>query len=111
VDLAASTGGNVEGSVPDQEVMLDGVRVIGLGNMPGEVARDASQMYASNVANLLEHAWNKEQGGLVLDPDDPVVGAVLLTHGGVVRDPRVRAALESHAAETPSERPASERPG
>ena len=55
VDLAASTGGNVEGTVAGEEVFMNGVRIVGLTNLPGTVARDASQMYAANVANLLGH--------------------------------------------------------
>lgn len=89
VDLAASTGGNVEGTVADQEVNINGVSIIGLSNFPGEVARDASQMYASNVANLLEHVWDKETGAMKLDLDDATTSAVLLTHQGQVRDERI----------------------
>ena len=97
VDLAASTGGNVEGTVPDETVMVDGVRVVGMSNFPGEVARDASQMYASNVANLLEHAWNKETKRLELNLEDDIVNSVLLTHGGEIRDERIRAVVEGRA--------------
>jgi NAD(P) transhydrogenase subunit alpha len=97
VDLAASTGGNIEGSVVDQEVEVDGVRIIGLGNLPAEVARDASQMYANNVANLLEHAWDKETSALRLDPEDPVLASCLLIHDGAVRDERIRTLLEGNA--------------
>ena len=97
VDLAASTGGNVEGTVPDETVMVDGVHIVGMSNFPGEVARDASQMYASNVANLLEHAWNKETGRLELNLEDEIVNSVLLTHGGEIRDERIRAVVEGRA--------------
>ena len=97
VDLAASSGGNVEGTVPDETVMVDGVRVVGMSNFPGEVARDASQMYASNVANLLEHAWNKETKRLELNTEDDIVNSVLLTHGGEIRDERIRAVVEERA--------------
>ena len=96
VDLAASTGGNVEGTKADEEVMINGVRLIGMSNFPGEVARDASQVYASNVANLLEHAWDKEEG-FKLDLDDAIVSAVLLTHKGEIRDERVKASIEQSA--------------
>ena len=104
VDLAASTGGNVEGTVADKEVTVGGVLIIGKSNFPGEVARDASQVYASNVANLLEHLWNKEAGRLELDLSDAITGGVLLTHGGEVRDERIRKViglppLEPQAAE------------
>lgn len=94
VDLAASTGGNVEGTVPDQTVMINGVKIIGLANFPGEVAKDASQMYASNVVNLIEHAWNKETKGPQLKPDDAVLSPVLLTHDGVIRDERIKKLVE-----------------
>jgi H+-translocating NAD(P) transhydrogenase subunit alpha len=94
VDLAASTGGNVEGTVPDQTVTVSGVQIIGLANFPGEIAKDASQMYANNVVNLIEHAWNKEKGGLELNPDDAVLSHVLLTHEGIIRDERIKKLVE-----------------
>ncbi len=95
VDLAASTGGNVEGTVADQEILTDnGVLIVGLANMPAEVARDASQVYANNLYLLIEHAWDKEAKQIKLDPADDVVGACLLTSQGVVRDERIRNLLE-----------------
>ncbi len=97
VDLAASTGGNVEGTVPDETVTVNGVYIVGMSNFPGEVARDASQMYASNVANLLEHAWNKETGRLELNLEDEIVKSVLLTHDGEIRDERIRAVVKGQA--------------
>jgi len=44
VDMAAETGGNVEGSVPNETVVVDGVTIVGTANLANEVARDASQM-------------------------------------------------------------------
>lgn len=94
VDMAASTGGNVEGSVPGQEVVRHGVLVVGDVDLPSSVARDASEVYAANVFALIEHAWNAEQTSIRIDPDgDEIVAATLLTHHGVVRDARVAAAL------------------
>lgn len=95
VDLAASSGGNVAGTVADQEVMsANGVLIVGLGNMPAEVARDASQVYANNLYLLIEHAWDKEAATMSFDTSDEVVSACLLTSAGVVRDERVANALE-----------------
>jgi H+-translocating NAD(P) transhydrogenase subunit alpha len=94
VDLAASTGGNVEGTVPDQTVTTNGVQIIGLANFPGEVAKDASAMYANNIVNLIEHAWNKEKGKLELDLEDALIKSVLLTHGGEIRDERIKMIVE-----------------
>jgi NAD(P) transhydrogenase subunit alpha len=97
VDLAASTGGNVEGTVPGKEVTVKGVRIVGLDNFPGQVARDASQMYANNVANLIEHAWDKETASLSLDTSDAILSSVLLTYAGEVRDERIRKLVEEFA--------------
>lgn len=99
VDLAAATGGNVEGSVADREVEIGGVRLIGLASAPAEVAVDASQMYANNVVNLLEHAWDAEAKALRLEPDDEVIGACLLTRDGAIRHDGVRERVEAAPAE------------
>ncbi|HKI59195.1 MAG TPA: NAD(P) transhydrogenase subunit alpha [Trueperaceae bacterium] len=94
VDLAASTGGNVDGTEPGEEVLTgNGVLIVGLNNFPAEIARDASQMFASNVYYLLEHAFDKEAGSLKLDTEDDVIAAALLTHEGQIRDERVRGAV------------------
>lgn len=95
VDLAAASGGNVEGAVVDQEVVTaNGVTIIGMGNAPAAVARDASQVYSNNLYLLIEHAWDADAKALKLDPADEVVGATLLTSGGAIRDDRVRAVVE-----------------
>ena len=99
VDMAAGTGGNVEGSVPDEEIVVDGVRIIGHTNLPGQVARDASEMYASNLFALVQHAWDKEGERLALDrEDDEVLSHCLLTSAGEVHDERVAATLQGGAA-------------
>lgn len=98
VDLAASTGGNVEGTKADEEVIVNGVRLIGLTNMPGEVARDASQMYASNVVNLITHLWDEEQKGVKLELEDDITKGTLLTHEGEVRHPAIRERVEGKVA-------------
>ncbi|MEX2502946.1 MAG: NAD(P) transhydrogenase subunit alpha [Trueperaceae bacterium] len=93
VDMAASTGGNVEGTVAGDEVEVNGVRIVGRVDLPSSVARDASEMYAANVANLVEHAWDDDAKTMRLDPDaDDLIKACLLTADGTVRDERVAAA-------------------
>jgi len=94
VDLAASTGGNVEGTQADQDVVIGGVTIVGFANFPGKVAKDASQVYASNVANLLEHLWDKDASALTLDLEDAITQSALLTFEGTIRDERVRTAIE-----------------
>jgi len=98
VDLAASTGGNVAGSRSGEVVVTDNcVTILGFSDLPSSVALDASQMYANNLYNLVEHAWDGEAKRLRLDASDEIVGGCLLTHDGEVRDERVRAALEAIA--------------
>ena len=89
VDLAASTGGNVVGSKPDEEVVVNGVKIIGLTNLPASVAKDASEMYASNVVNLLKHIWSSQTEGIKLAVEDEIVNSALLTHEGHVRNDNI----------------------
>ncbi|WP_028583326.1 NAD(P) transhydrogenase subunit alpha [Desulfogranum mediterraneum] len=80
VDMAVETGGNVEGSELDQVVEKNGVKIVGLGNLPGMVALTASQMYSANLGNFIEHFWDKEQGEFVLNLEDEIIQGALITH-------------------------------
>ena len=84
VDMAVETGGNVEGSVLDQVTDINGVKVIGQGNLPSEVARNASEMYSNNLFNLLDEFWDSESKTLNLDPEDEIVQACVITRDGQV---------------------------
>jgi NAD(P) transhydrogenase subunit alpha len=85
VDMAVETGGNVEGSKVDEEVVTsNGVRIIGLGNLPGRVAVNASQMYSSNLTSFLETFWNAEAKTFSLNLSDEIIKGCLITHGGQV---------------------------
>ncbi len=98
VDMAVESGGNVEGSAVDQEVEIDGVRVIGLANLPGHVATVASQMYASNLANFVEHFWDKEANRMSLNLDDEIMQGCLVTHEGEIRHDLIRDRVKSAQA-------------
>jgi len=80
VDLAAESGGNVEGTVPDQVVVIHGVKVIGLENLTGRVAVHASQMYSSNLKSFVLEYWNDATKSLVLPMDDEIIRGCLITH-------------------------------
>lgn len=85
VDLAAEGGGNVVGTVCDQEVVTgNGVRIIGWGALECRVPRHASQMVAANMVNLIEHFWDKEAKDFTLKLDDEIIRGCLLTHDGKV---------------------------
>ena len=84
VDMAVESGGNVEGSKLDEVVEVGGVKIIGQGNLPSEVARNASEMYSNNLFNLVSEFWDEEQKTLVLDPEDEIINSCLITQGGDV---------------------------
>jgi NAD(P) transhydrogenase subunit alpha len=84
IDLAVETGGNVAGSKPGQEVEVNGVRIIGLANLPGQVAVNASQMFSSNLHALIDEFWNEEEKRFVLDFEDEIIKGCLITHKGDV---------------------------
>lgn len=90
VDMAVETGGNVEGSVLNQEIDVNGVRLIGLGNLPGRVAVHASQMFASNLYNFIEHFWDKKAKTFTLKREDDIIQGSLITHEGAIVHPTIK---------------------
>jgi NAD(P) transhydrogenase subunit alpha len=84
IDMAAATGGNVEGSEPGAEKNVGGAVLIGARNLADHVAVNASQMLANNYFALIEHLWDKEAKALKIDPSDEILSGCLLTHGGQV---------------------------
>jgi NAD(P) transhydrogenase subunit alpha len=107
VDLAAESGGNVEGSVPGLDIQVptaDGqgsVTLVGLKDAPSAMPADASRLYAKNVANLL--ALMTRDGIVAPDFEDEVVAGTCLTHDGVVRHAPTAEALAALAAESQNE--------
>tara|TARA_R110002167_G_scaffold5316_15_gene24955 strand:- start:5138 stop:6280 length:1143 start_codon:yes stop_codon:yes gene_type:complete len=90
VDMAAESGGNVEGSVAGQNIVTDnGVTIIGTGNWANEVPRDASHMYSANVFNLIDEFWNKERKEIYLDFDNDLLGC-LITHESNIVNATIR---------------------
>lgn len=84
VDMAVESGGNVEGAELDRVVEIDGVKVVGLGNLPGKVALTASQMYSNNLGNFVAHFWDKGSNGFRLNLDDEIIKGALVTHDGAL---------------------------
>ena len=84
VDMAVESGGNVEGSVLDEAVDIGGVTLLGQGNLPSAVARNASEMYAANLAHFIEEFWDGEAGALQLDPADEIVASAVVARDGAV---------------------------
>jgi NAD(P) transhydrogenase subunit alpha len=102
VDLAADTGGNCELTRPGQVVEVDGVWLDGTTNVPSTVPLHASQLYARNVSNLLQHL--APGGELKLDFEDEITRACCVTYGGQVVNERARQVMQAAAAEAESGR-------
>ncbi|HAK50842.1 MAG TPA: Re/Si-specific NAD(P)(+) transhydrogenase subunit alpha [Gammaproteobacteria bacterium] len=84
VDMAVETGGNVEGSQPDEIANVNGVSIIGVSNLPAQVAKDASEMYSSNLFNLITEYWDDENKSFDLNLEDDILVGCVITHGGEV---------------------------
>jgi NAD(P) transhydrogenase subunit alpha len=80
VDMAVGTGGNVEGSVPNETIDLNGVKIVGNTNLPGELPYHSSQVYSSNIFNLIDEFWNEEEKQLSLDITDEILSICLVSH-------------------------------
>jgi len=77
VDLAAEAGGNCELTEPGEEVMREGVTLVGLTDLPSSMPFHASQLYARNVAALLNHL--APEGTLALDWEDEITAGACVT--------------------------------
>ncbi|SDE98261.1 NAD(P) transhydrogenase subunit alpha [Blastococcus aurantiacus] len=83
VDMAAAQGGNVAGSVADEIVVTpNGVSIIGYTDLPARLPAQASQLYGTNLVNLLKLLTPGKDGTLVLDMDDVVQRTITVVHAG-----------------------------
>ena len=83
VDLAVEQGGNVEGSRIDEVALVGGVKIVGIGNLPGRIAADASSLYARNLLAFVGLMVGKD-GQFTPDVDDEILNAARITRGGAV---------------------------
>jgi proton-translocating NAD(P)+ transhydrogenase subunit alpha len=77
VDLAAEAGGNAELTRADEEVVHEGVTILGPTNLPSSMPYHASQLYARNVSALVEHL--APEGELQLDFEDEITAGACVT--------------------------------
>ena len=91
IDLAVDQGGNVEGAKPDQVVEIGGVKIVGIGNLAGRIPADASSLYARNLSAFVGLLLDKD-GNVAPDPEDEILKAAIVTHGGDVVHPALKAA-------------------
>jgi NAD(P) transhydrogenase subunit alpha len=85
VDMAASNGGNVAGSRAGERVVTDnGVIILGYTDLPGRLPTQASQLFGTNLVNLLKLTTPVKDGQLVLDLDDPVQRGMTVVRDGEI---------------------------
>jgi H+-translocating NAD(P) transhydrogenase subunit alpha len=80
IDLAASSGGNCALSQPDKTVEINGVRIVGVGNLAANMPQDASKMYGKNYLNFLKLII--KDGNLNLNLEDDIVHGTCVCHKG-----------------------------
>jgi H+-translocating NAD(P) transhydrogenase subunit alpha len=85
VDLAAETGGNCALTQYGADIVVNGVTIMGPRNLAATQPFHASQMFGRNVLTLLQHLTSKDGNALVINPDDEITGAMLVTHAGDLR--------------------------
>lgn len=87
IDMAASSGGNVEGTVSGETVVTEnGVRIIGAANIPATLAAQSSDLYANNLVSFITTLFDKDNNNaLKINLEDEIQGALAVTHNGEVR--------------------------
>lgn len=93
VDLAAETGGNVEGAVAGSVVQVGGAQIWGALNVPSQMPGPASKLYAQNVVNIV--TLMTTDGAFAPDFADEIVSGTCVTHAGEVTHEATRQSLEA----------------
>jgi H+-translocating NAD(P) transhydrogenase subunit alpha len=94
IDLAAETGGNVEGAVAGETVTIGNARVWGAFNVPSHMPGPASRLYAQNILNLL--TLMTKDGGFAPDFEDEVIAGCCVTHAGEIKHQPSRELVEGN---------------
>ncbi len=113
VDMAAAQGGNVAGSVADEKIVTDnGVTIIGYTDLAGRLPTQASQLYGTNVVNLMTLLTPEKDGRLVLDMDDVVQRGMTVVLDGQLMwpPPPVQVSAAPSTAVAPIEPPKAKEP-
>ena len=107
VDMAAGQGGNVEGSVAGERTVTDnGVIILGYTDLASRLAAQASQLYGTNVANLVALLTPGKDGVLAIDFDDVVQRSVTVVRDGAVTWPPPPVQVAAAPAKAPTAAPA-----
>lgn len=110
VDLAAANGGNCEYTVADKVITTDnGVKVIGYTDMVGRLPTQSSQLYATNLVNLLKLLCKEKDGNIDIDFEDVVLRGVTVVKEGEVTWPAPPIQVSAQPAPPKQEQPIVEK--
>ena len=111
VDMAAANGGNVEGTVKGEVVVTaNGVTIIGYTDLPGRLAAQASQLFGTNLVNLMKLMTPGKDGVLVIDWDDVVQRGITVARDGEVTWPPPAVQVSAAPTQAVSEQVIAEAP-
>lgn len=89
VDMAIESGGNVTASQLNAVTTVNGVTIIGFGNLPARVATDASEMMSANIGHLIGDYWDGQSKKWGENQGDEILAGCIVTHGGQIVNPAV----------------------
>ncbi len=92
IDLAAATGGNTPFTKNNETVIHEGITIVGNSNLQSTMPSDASKLYGKNILNFMQLIIDKENNINLNWEDDLVIGCCI-THGGEVKNERVKSLL------------------
>jgi len=105
VDMAAEQGGNCAYTTPGKKRTVKGVKIIGYTDLAGRMAGQASQLYGTNIYNLLEEITPEKDGQLVIDMDDEMIRGLTVVHNGKVTWPPPPIKVSAIATPKPASKP------
>ncbi|MGK6325822.1 Re/Si-specific NAD(P)(+) transhydrogenase subunit alpha [Erwinia sp. DT-104] len=111
VDLAAQTGGNCELTVADQVTTTEnGVKIIGYTDLPGRLPGQSSQLYGTNLVNLLKLLCKEKNGEITVDFEDVVIRGVTVVRQGEITWPAPPIQVSAAPKAAPAAAKAPEKP-
>ncbi|TFH92503.1 Re/Si-specific NAD(P)(+) transhydrogenase subunit alpha [Vibrio ouci] len=111
VDLAAANGGNCEYTVADQVITTaNGVKIVGYTDMVGRLPTQSSQLYATNIVNLLKLLAKEKDGNINIDFEDVVLRGVTVVKEGEVTWPAPPIQVSAQPEQKPAAQPVKPEP-
>ena len=89
-DMAVESGGNVEGSQPDEITIRNGVKIVGITNLASKVAGHASLALSNNYNNWITDFFDEEKSKINFDFEDEIIQSSVLVYDGEIKNERFK---------------------